>query len=97
MGREATIYLLEQGVRVTGTDGWSWDAPFVYTQRRFEETGDASLIWEGHRAGMQIGYCHLEKLHNLESLPSTGFFVSCFPVKVQAASAGWTRCVALFQ
>src|SRR5215475_1297513 len=28
MGREATLYLLERGVRVTGTDGWSWDAPF---------------------------------------------------------------------
>ena len=23
MGREATLYLLERGVRVTGTDGWS--------------------------------------------------------------------------
>ncbi len=32
MGREATLYLLERGVRVTGTDGWSWDAPFVYTK-----------------------------------------------------------------
>ena len=33
MGREATLYLLERGVRVTGTDGWSWDAPFVHTAR----------------------------------------------------------------
>ena len=32
---------------------------------------DASLIWEGHKAGRHIGYCHLEKLHNLEALPST--------------------------
>ena len=24
MGREATLYLLERGVRVTGTDAWSW-------------------------------------------------------------------------
>ena len=31
MGREATLYLLERGVRVTGTDAWSWDAPFVHT------------------------------------------------------------------
>ena len=31
MGREATLYLLERGVRLTGTDAWSWDAPFVYT------------------------------------------------------------------
>ena len=27
MGRDATMYLLEQGVRVTGTDARSWDAP----------------------------------------------------------------------
>ena len=27
MGREATLYLTERGVRVVGTDGWSWDAP----------------------------------------------------------------------
>lgn len=96
MGRDATLYLTERGVRVTGTDGWSWDAPFVYTQQRFAATHDANLIWEGHRAGMKIGYCHLEKLHNLEALPATGFYVSCFPVKVERASAGWTRCVALF-
>jgi kynurenine formamidase len=27
MGAEATLHLLKQGVRVTGTDAWSWDAP----------------------------------------------------------------------
>ena len=40
MGREATLYLLERGVRVTGTDGWSWDAPFVYTKQKYAETHD---------------------------------------------------------
>ena len=91
MGYEATMYLLERGVRLTGIDGWSWDAPFVYTSKKFAETKDASLIWEGHKAGRHIGYCHIEKLHNLELLPSTGFTVSCFPVKIERASAGWTR------
>ena len=38
---------------------------------------------------------HIEKLHNLEQLPSTGFTVSCFPVKIERASAGWTRAVAI--
>lgn len=95
VGREATLYLLERGVRVTGTDGWSWDAPFVHTREKFSRSGDAGLIWEGHRAGREIGYCHLEKLHNLEALPSTGFTVCCFPVKIRAASGGWTRAVAI--
>jgi hypothetical protein len=49
MGYEATMYLLERGVRLTGIDGWSWDAPFVYTAKKYAETKDASLIWEGTR------------------------------------------------
>ena len=95
MGREATLYLLEQGVRVTGIDGWSWDAPFIHTRAKYDQNKDASLIWEGHKAGRKVGYCHIEKLHNLESLPPKGFMVSCFPVKIRAASAGWTRAVAI--
>lgn len=95
MGYEATRYLLDRGIRVTGTDGWSWDAPFVHTAQRFNDTKDPSIIWEGHKAGRHTGYCHLEKLHNLEALPDTGFTVSCFPFKIRAASAGWTRAVAI--
>ena len=95
MGYEATMFLLEQGVRVTGTDAWSWDAPFVHTNEKYQQTKDAGLIWEGHKAGRDIGYCHLEKLHNLESLPDHGFRVACFPVKIKGASAGWTRAVAI--
>lgn len=96
MGYEATMYLLERGIKVTGTDAWSWDAPFSYTAEKVKETGDTSLIWEGHKAGKDIGYCHLEKLHNLEVLPASGFTVSCFPHKIKGASAGWTRAVAIF-
>lgn len=96
MGRAATLYLLERGVKVTGTDGWSWDAPFVHTKEKYAGTGDARLIWEGHKAGREIGYCHLEKLHNLEALPPTGFTISCFPFKIRGASAGFTRAVAIF-
>ncbi|MYE59650.1 MAG: cyclase family protein [Alphaproteobacteria bacterium] len=95
MGKAATLWLLERGVRVTGTDGWSWDAPFSWTRERVRETGNAGLIWEGHRAGREIGYCHLEKLSNLDALPADGFQVACFPVKVHRGSAGWTRAVAI--
>ena len=91
------MYLLERGVRVTGTDAWSWDAPFALTAKRWAETKDPSIIWEGHRASMEIGYCHMEKLSNLEAVPATGFTVSCFPVKIKAASAGFTRAVAIVE
>ena len=97
MGREATLYLTSKGVRVTGTDAWSWDAPFALTAQRYAETKDPSIIWEGHRASMDIGYCHMEKLTNLDQLPPTGFTISCFPFKIKAASAGFIRAVAIFE
>lgn len=95
MGRESTLWLLQRGVRVVGTDAWSWDAPFSHTRKRFEESGDASIIWEGHKAGRDIGYAQMEKLANLDKLPDHGFWVACFPYKIARASAGFTRAVAL--
>jgi kynurenine formamidase len=65
MGYDATMYLLERGVRVTGMDGWSWDAPFVHTKERYEETHDARLIWEGHKANDAL----MRSLFRSESLP----------------------------
>lgn len=97
MGREATLYLTERGVRVVGTDGWSWDAPFNHTAKVWDRDHDPSIIWEGHKAGREIPYWQMEKLHNLEALPSHGFTVACFPVKIRDASAGWTRAVALVE
>lgn len=96
MGREATLYLTSRGVKVVGTDGWSWDVPFVHTQKKYEQTKDISLIWEGHFAGRVTPYCQIEKLTNLELLPSTGFTVISLPVKVAGGSAGWARPIALF-
>lgn len=96
MGREATLYLLERGVRVTGTDAWSWDAPFVHTAKAYAESRDPKIIWEGHRAGMEIGYSHIEKLTNLDQLPAAGYEIACFPFKIKGASAGFTRAVAIF-
>ncbi len=92
-GRDATLWLTARGVRVVGTDAWSWDAPFARTLERWKRTKDPSIISEGHKAGMERGYRQIEKLGNLESLPSTGFDLICFPARIQSASAGWTRAV----
>jgi kynurenine formamidase len=96
MGREATLWLTERGVRVCGTDAWTWDAPFSHTAKRWAETKDPSIIWEGHFAGIETPYCQIEKLQNLEELPDNGFIVACFPTKIRGGTAGWTRAVALF-
>ncbi len=94
MGREATLCLLERGARVVGTDAWSWDAPFSFTRKRFADSGDARIIWEGHKAGRDIGYGQMEKLANLDQLPADGFWISCFPYKIEKGSAGFIRAVA---
>ena len=95
MGREATLHLASKGIKVVGTDAWSWDAPFKYVAERYAKHRDASIIWEGHKAGMEVEYCQIEKLRHLDLLPPYGFRISCFPVKIHAASAGWTRAVAI--
>ena len=51
VGREATHYLTERGVRVTGIDGWSWDAPFSATRERWLKSRDPKIIWEGTTPG----------------------------------------------
>ena len=97
IGREATIWLTEQGVKVVGTDAWSWDAPLGSEAERFSREKDPSIIWEGHKAGMDCVYCHYEKLANLDRLPPYGFEFIGFPVKIQGASAGWARPVAILK
>ncbi|AET67212.1 putative metal-dependent hydrolase [Desulfosporosinus orientis DSM 765] len=95
MGKEATLWLCEQGVRVVGTDAWSWDRPLPLIAKDFVQSKDPSIIWEGHFAGIECGYCHIEKLTNLEKLPSYGFTFCCFPIKIKDASGGWIRAVAI--
>jgi len=98
MTRESTLYLLEQGVKVVGIDAWSWNRPLPFLAREFQETGDPSVIWEAHFAGIEKGYCHMEKLTNLDKIPKpSGFKVACFPIKIKAASAGWVRPVAMVE
>jgi hypothetical protein len=65
--------LLERGVRVVGTDAWSWDAPFLSPANGFVKPAIPRFIWEGHKAGRDIGYCQMEKLANLHLLPPVGF------------------------
>ncbi len=97
MGREATLWLLDQGVKITGTDAWSWDRPLSLIAQEFAKTKDPSIIWEGHFASIEKGYCHMEKLMNLDKLPPFGFKVACFPVKIKGASAGWVRAAAILE
>jgi kynurenine formamidase len=96
LGREGVLYLVEQGVRVIGIDAYTLDRPFANMVADYRRTGDGRFIWPAHFAGISREYCQIEKLANLDLLPRPqGFHVSCLPVKIQGASAGWCRAVAL--
>lgn len=95
MGREGVLWLAEQGVKIMGIDAWGFDASFTSIRDEFKRTGDKSILWQAHFAGIEKEYCHIEKLANLDKLPPHGFKVMCFPIKVQHGSAGWVRVVAM--
>jgi len=96
LGREGVLWLVEQGVRVIGIDAYTLDRPFLNMVADFRRTGDGRHIWPAHFAGITREYCQIEKLANLHLLPKPfGFYLSCLPVKIERASAGWCRAVAL--
>lgn len=96
LGREGVLWLVEQGVKVIGIDAYTLDRPFANMVADYRRTGDGRHIWPAHFAGISREYCQIEKLANLDQIPQPhGFFVSCLPIKIQAASAGWCRAVAL--
>jgi kynurenine formamidase len=95
MTKESTLWILDHGIRIVGTDAWSWDRPLPFIAREFQETKDPSIIWEAHFAGIDRAYLHIEKLCNLDRLPPHGFTFFCFPIKIKGASAGWIRAVAM--
>lgn len=96
LGREGLLWLVGQGIRMIGIDAYTIDRPFHSMKNDFRESGDAEVLWPAHFAGIEKEYCQIEKLAGLDRLPRDhGFLVSCFPVKIRDASAGWCRAVAM--
>ncbi len=96
LGREGVLWLVEQGVKVIGIDAYTLDRSFASMVSDYRRTGDGRFIWPAHFAGITPEYCQIEKLANLDQIPQPhSFYVSCLPVKIQGASAGWCRAIAL--
>jgi kynurenine formamidase len=94
--RDATAYLVERGVKIIGIDAWGLDRPFDVMAAE-AKAGDRDQLWESHKYGSEHEYLQLERLSNLASLPRPhGFLVAAFPCKIERASAGWTRVVAIY-
>lgn len=95
MSKEATLWLIEQGIKVTGIDAWGWDRPHDVMVRELK-LGKKERFWESHYLGKEREYCHIERMANLDKIPRPfGFKVAAFPVKIKQAGAAWVRAVAI--
>ena len=96
LNRDATEWMVDQGVRLIGIDAWGLDRPFdVMIEDAKKGTAQ---FWESHLLGREKEYCQIEKLAHLDQIPRPfGFQVIAFPVNLRAASAGWSRVVALIE
>ncbi len=90
---EATRWLFEQGVRVMGIDAWGWDVPLNLQAREAIEKDEKGVFWQAHQ--VDLPYSHMERLVNLAEVPSTGFKIACFPLKIKDGSAAPARVVAI--
>lgn len=97
MSKAATKWLIQQGIKVMGIDQWGFDLPLRYLAKKAKETSDPQLFWQAHLVGQQHEYLHMEQLTNLDALPSYGFKVAVFPLKIKGASAAPARVVAMIE
>ncbi|NRR31904.1 cyclase family protein [Oxalobacteraceae bacterium] len=94
--KSALAWLIEKGVRVIGTDAFSFDRPFCDMIAEYKQSGDKEVLWPAHFFGRDREYIQIERLGNLDDLPApTGFQVCCFPIKLENADAAWSRVVAI--
>jgi len=94
MSLEGLYFLLDQGVRMVGIDGYAMDVSFSTMQAEHQK--DDPTFLPAHFAGREREHLHLEKLANLGTLPQpTGFIFAAFPIKIRGGSAGWVRPVAI--
>jgi kynurenine formamidase len=97
MTADSTLWLIEQGIKVMGIDAWGWDRPHDIMAKELK-AGKKDRFWEAHYLGKEREYCHLERLANLDKIPVPfGFKVAVFPIKIEGASAGWVRAVAILE
>jgi len=91
MSREATLWLIDNGIKVMGIDAITFDPPIdaMFQREKF---------WEAHRVMIEKEYYHVENLANLDKIPKPhGFKIALFPVKWKNATAAPVRAVAIVE
>lgn len=94
---EATRWLIDQGVHVTGIDQWGWDRPLFSLGRLSRKAKNPDLFWEGHRVGIEKPCCHIEQVVGLNQLPKDGFKVMAMPLPLKGCSASPVRLIAIME
>jgi hypothetical protein len=74
-------------------DAWGWDGPLDRQVKEALARQEPGVFWAAHQA--DLPYSQIERLVNLGSLPTFGFKVACFHLKIMGGSAGPTRAVAI--
>ena len=98
VSREALAYILDFEVKVVGIDAFSFDRPLNKMVTDFLKTKDNAHLWPAHFYGREKEYCHVERLANLDKIPSPyGFRVACFPIKIKGVGAAAVRAVAIIE
>lgn len=87
--------LLQRGVKVIGTDCWSFDGPARYMVEKFYRTRDSTALWPTHLHGREREFIQIEGLANLRSIPESQFIVVAFPIALVDAGGAWCRAVAI--
>ncbi|MEV8597213.1 cyclase family protein [Streptomyces sp. NPDC052013] len=91
---EAVDHLLDLGVKVLGTDCWSFDGPPRDMVERYYASGDRGVLWPAHMHGRRREFVQIEGLARLREIPSGPFTFTAFPVALADAGAAWCRAVA---
>ncbi|MDQ1045425.1 cyclase family protein [Streptomyces sp. V4I2] len=91
---EAVDLLLDLGVKVLGTDCWSFDGPARRMVEDFFATGDSGALWPTHLHGRRREFIQIEGLARLRTLPDGPFTFMAFPIALADAGAAWCRAVA---
>lgn len=89
----AIDFLLDRGIKIFGVDTMGIDRPYKFMLKEFLEK--KKHLYPAHFYGRKREFIHIERLANLEKLPDFGFKVLCFPVKIKATGAAWSRVVAI--
>lgn len=91
MTAEATLWLIERGIKVMGIDAVTFDPPVwaMFERREF---------WESHLLMREHEWFHIENLTNLDQINRpTGFIVSVFPIQWVGTTAAPVRAVAILE